>query len=150
MEIFGLIISLFALALGLFNSVGVKKFQKTQHELNSIILSNEVESLKDNQKAQCCVTLVKIGKGYILKIYNKGKATGNTVNAVFSKNDDKSLHIHNLSSMFPISSIKPQEAVESSAYLTFGKKEPWTYRITWENPDGSLGEDAGDLRVPLH
>ncbi|MHC9060999.1 hypothetical protein [Pantoea sp. y20] len=115
-----------------------------QDRLRKLILEKETKSAISEMKAELGARIVNPSSNrYRLKIYNRGKVEARNIDVHFPDNDgDEYLIMSEVKDKFPYELLRPQQAVEMIASISFGSKTKYRIKITWDDDyqKGNVGD----------
>ncbi|MCQ5472812.1 hypothetical protein FHW04_004537 [Pantoea sp. AN62] len=114
-----------------------------QDRLRKLILEKETKFSINEMKAELGARIVNPSNNrYRLKIYNRGKVEAKNIGIHFPDNDgNEYLIMSEVKDKFPYELLRPQQAVEMIASISFESKTKYRIKLTWDD-DYQKGNEA--------
>ncbi len=120
----------------------LKKYIKTQNELNEFLIQKEKKEKCQENRAEINAEIIKCGENsYHIRVCNHGKATAK--NVTFALVDTK---LPILDSNFPLEYLDPCTSVDIILALWLGYTGEGKCKVTWED---SLGQHEKEILLVL-
>lgn len=132
-----------------FNSSAKKYYDLMVQQINYGNHNRQDFNSQNMQNRACCdANIVKISSNkWILKVFNKGKASAKNVTFRYLVDDAPIVLSDN---PFPIKHLEPQKGVDYHLIVHMGmRSSSWDYEITWVNEDDTADRKEGILTLPL-
>lgn len=109
-----------------------KSLIESQELLNQRLLAREENDAQLCRQADLSANLVKVGKSWRLKIYNKGKAPARNVTIAWPEDEDL-LTQSDVDSKFPLEVLEPQQGVDLFARVYLGSRSKHQIILHWSD-----------------
>lgn len=110
-----------------------------QKRLNRLLLAKEQEAAVSSKRADLSARLVKLGKGYSVKVFNRGNAVARNVRLLVP--DGTTLLIQSdVDAKFPLEHLEPQSGVDLIARVYIGSASKQSLSIFWEDDHAAANE----------
>lgn len=111
-----------------------KKFFENQELLNRSLLRKEDADVKGSRQADLSANLVKIGKSYKLRVFNRGKSAARHVRIEFADAESAQAFIpSDIARKFPLEVMQPQGSVDLIAVIGVSSASKFALRLLWED-----------------
>lgn len=118
-----------------------KKFFENQELLNRTLLRKEDAEVKASRQAALDANFLKIGTGYRLRVFNRGKAAARHVRVEFADASSESVFIPSeVESKFPLEVMQPHGSVDLIAAVSMSSASKYSIRLLWEDDHSSSNE----------
>lgn len=108
-----------------------------QKRLNRMLVEKEEAEARNALRADVSANLVKIGKNYKVKVFNRGKAVARNVRLVDDTADQDSFLIQSdVESKFPLENLEPQLGVELIAAIHMQSPSKLPITLIWDDDTG--------------
>ncbi len=145
------IITIFLSSLGVIGAlytyiVHTKRLNSQQKQINEYQIRKMKEETLEKKQAWIEANVYKAGKGWKMKIYNKGKAKATNINFESQTlEEDQGINVYKDPGMFPIPSLPPQNSVELTVFLLYGHKPIHKIKFTWDDEFSSDRSQEQDV-----
>lgn len=145
------IITIFLSSLGVIGAiytyiVHTKRLNSQQKQINEYQIRKMEEETLEKKQAWIEANVYKVGKGWKMKIYNKGKAKATNIDFKSETlDDDSSIELIGDPKMFPVPSLLPQSCVELTVLLCYGHKPIHKILFTWDDESGNNRSQEQDV-----
>ncbi|MCF5857685.1 hypothetical protein [Aeromonas veronii] len=133
------VVSLLALFLSAYSAYKTLEFNRRQNDfantadhLNKLLLRREQDDAVDAISADLNARVVKIGKGYRLKIYNKGKSPARNIRVEYPVVKEFSI----FNDALPLDVIQPGGNFDLLVSTSLGSPAAVTIKILWDDDRG--------------
>ena len=152
-EILSILVSILAVVVALVSLARTRKLNEKQVELQKItaeLSKKQLELIQESEialsVAQVDVELEGYGSDYQFIISNVGGAEAKNVDFVLN-GDDSTLIKSEFKRKIPIHALRPGKSVELSASIFKGSPRSFNINVSWENPNGDIGNDKFLLSI---
>ncbi len=130
------LISLVALVVAVYAAHRTYKFAKKQDELAGHLIEKEKQSADSALKADLGARIIKIGKNYRVKVFNKGDAAARNVR-VECPTDGELLSESEIDSVFPLEVMEPSDGVDLVAFIHMRSRKKHELTLIWDDDSGT-------------
>ena len=137
------VVALFALIIAGWSALQTGRFNRRQNEfsetaerLNQLLIAREASETELQRKAEVFANVVKIGKYYSLKVFNRGLGPASNVRLEFIAGADL-VPQNELNEKFPFPLLERQQGTELPVYVTMGSERRLHIRLLWDDDGGA-------------
>lgn len=144
----GDIVAALALVLSIVATINTIRFNsrqksliETQELLNQRLLAREEDHAQANQRADLSANMVKLGKNWRVKVYNRGKSVARNVRVEWPE-DEHLLIASDVESKFPLEVLEPAHGVELHTMVYLGSKSKHEITLRWSDDSSDENENT--------
>lgn len=132
LAVLALVLSLVATVTTIRFNSRQKSLIESQEQLNQRLLAREESDSQAAKRADLSASLIKTGKNWRLKVYNRGKAVARNV-TIECPDDDDLLIQSDVDSKFPLELLEPAHGVELLALVHLGSRSKHEITLRWSD-----------------
>lgn len=107
-----------------------KSLLESQEALNKRLIARDSAESDHERRADIGAKLIKVGNGYRIRVFNKGKATATQVQIDFPEGN-KIASESDMTRKFPLEALEPQQSVDVLASVHLGSDSKHVARFRW-------------------